>query len=101
MSDRRVRKLAANQAAGTEIECHGYETAIIQVKNLSGGDTLAVSGTVDHANYVTMSVTNLVTNASATSITADGVYSCPALEFLKHTQTGSASTPSVSYLLKA
>lgn len=87
-------------AAANVKSCAGYGSALVQVQGLSGGDSIALSGTADGTNYVVLSGINLNSNASLTSITADGIYAFPTVGSIKYAKTGVASTPTVALLFK-
>jgi hypothetical protein len=67
----------------------------LQVYGLSGGDTIAVTRSIDGTHYVAQSLTSNTLTVVAT-ISADGIYAFPGGGYLKWTQTGSASTPTIT-----
>lgn len=92
--------LTTGWAAANVKSCAGYGSVLLQVQGLSGGDSIALSGTADGTNYQVLSGINLNSNASLTSIVADGVYAYPSVGSVKYAKTGVASTPTVALLLK-
>lgn len=74
-------------AAGDPQDARNYGSVTIQVSGLSGGDSIAVTGSVDGTNYLIQR-----------TIITDGIYSClPGGMQYKYAKAGSASTPVVTY----
>jgi hypothetical protein len=86
---------AALAAAATPYDARLYGSAEAQVTGLSGGDTIAFTRSLDGTNYATVSWIDQ-TFATGSTISANGIYSFPGGGYLKWTQTGSASTPTVT-----
>lgn len=72
-----------------------FGTVELQVASLSGGDTIAVTRSIDGANYVAQSYVASDFSTGAT-ISANGIYSYPGGGSLKWTKTGAASSPTVT-----
>jgi hypothetical protein len=80
----------------------GYGSAVIAVNSLSGGDSIAVKGSLTGSNPKTLAVQDLGSTSGTliTSITADGLYLVPAAGQLTYAKTGSVSTPTINLLKK-
>lgn len=76
-------------------DARGYGSVTIQVSGLSGGDAISVTGSLDGTNYATLTGIDTGFNLAPT-ITANGIYSYSGGQYLKWTQTGSASTPVIT-----
>ncbi len=72
--------------SGTAISCTGYGNVALQVTGISG--TVTVSGSIDGTNYVALTGVNVSDFSSAETVTANGIYSYPALAYIKFTGTG-------------
>lgn len=72
-----------------------FPSVQIQVAGLSGGDTIAITRSIDGDNYVAQSLVGSDFTV-VTSISANGIYSAQGGGFIKYAKTGSASTPAVS-----
>jgi hypothetical protein len=82
-------------AADTAFNFMRYGSVLFNVQALSGGDTIALTGTTG-TDYTPVSVINLATLTAVTAINADGNYAAPGGMNIKWTQAGSASTPVVT-----
>lgn len=93
--------LPAQAAAATWVtgstaqDARNYGSVTIQVSGLSGGDSIAVTGSLLGSSYAPLTGIGADFSTAAT-ITADGIYSFPGGQYLKWAQTGSASTPTVT-----
>jgi hypothetical protein len=85
---------------GTAIDAGTFDEIQIGVSGLSGGDSIAVKGSVTGTNPVTLTGVKMADNTTLTSITANGLYSFPACGKVEYAKTGSASTPTVNLLRK-
>lgn len=90
-----VQMPAAWANGATPQDLRTFDSAVIQVVGLSGGDTIAVSRSIDGTNFVAQSL--IAADFSIqTTIAQDGVYSMPAQGYIKYAKTGSASAPVVT-----
>lgn len=85
---------------GTSKGCGIFVSTQVGFTGISGGDTWVVQGCIDNINFKNLSGTNLTTNAAATTISADGLYSFPASGYVRLVKTGSVSTPTINLLFK-
>lgn len=80
---------------GEAMDLRAWATATVQVSGLSGGDSITVSASLDDTAYAPVSGMARADAVIVAVIEADGVYDFPATGFLKWTQTGGASTPTL------
>lgn len=88
------KKLSPAVGAPATVDAEESETIDVQVSGLSGGDSLAVSRSINGDTFTTAELYDMEYTTVST-ITADGFYSAPGYAHLKFTKTGSASTPTV------
>jgi hypothetical protein len=86
---------AAWSTGATPRDVRSFSNVTLQVAGLSGGDTIAVTGSLDGTNYTALTGIDANFNL-ATTISANGIYSYSGGQYLKYAQTGSASTPTVT-----
>lgn len=79
----------------TPQDARSFNAVTIQVEGLSGGDTIAVTGSLSGNGYTAL--TGIGADFSTvTTISADGIYSFDGGQYLKWAKTGSASTPTLT-----
>lgn len=75
-------------------DMRAFRDVEIQVANLSGGDTIVFTRSLENTVFVTPSWIDQ-SFATGTVVSANGTYNFDGFAFLKWTKTGSASTPGV------
>lgn len=91
-----TRPPAAWANGSTPQDMTNFETVEIQVAGLSGGDSIAITRTLDGSAYVAQTGISTADLSTVASITADGIYAFTGGGNLKWAKTGSASTPTVT-----
>lgn len=84
---------------GTSTNVQAFSSVSVGFSGISGGDSYIVEGSVGGTVWSTL--TGIRQDyVTAASVTTDGVYSYPAIGFVRFTKTGSASTPTVNLIAK-
>lgn len=85
---------------GSALDASAYGEVIVNISGISGGDSYAIKGSITGANPRTLLAINLADLTTTASITADGIYSFPAVGIMTFVKTGAASAPTVHAMLK-
>jgi hypothetical protein len=96
MSRNAFTKVEPTAASPSSVNCRVAEIVEIHISALSGGDSIAVSRSLnDEAAYVTWPLTDREGNTVSSSFTAPGIYFADGGAWLKFTKTGSAATTTI------
>ena len=87
--------ITSGWTASTSLDMRGYEAATVQVSGLSGGDVITISRSLDFITYFPVAVYDLF-GASASTISANGMYDFDAGSYIQWTKAGGSSTPSLT-----
>jgi hypothetical protein len=94
MSRYSTTRVAPTAATPATINCMEADSALVQIIDLSGGDSITVQASLDGTNFADWYLENS-SYAAVESFTADGMYSTVAGCHLRFTKSGSASSPSI------
>lgn len=87
-------------APATSLDVRDYGFVEVQFAGISGGDTYAVTRSLDGANFHALAgIYDQSGSGPYATIAQNGIYSLLGGGFLRAVKTGSASTPTLTYRL--